>query len=107
MQYISRFNLLPHKSEAFLDWLKKNDTLLHEGQEPGWHYLGTWFTVRGFGKYDGEIRFELDDYADLGAGFGSEALQEAFLEAFEYMTPNQGETYLMKSIEDVKVMKGA
>ncbi len=106
MQYISRFNLLPHKSEAFNDWLKKNDRLLHDGNSEGWHYLGAWFTVRSFGHYDCEMRWELDDYAALGSGFGSDALQEAWREAFEYFAPNQGETYLMKSAEDVIIMKG-
>lgn len=107
MQYITRFNLLPHKSEDFREWLRKNDKIMHEDQGEGWHYLGAWFTVRNFGQYDCEIRYELDDYAALGSGFGSDALQKAWLEAFDYLAPNQGETYLMKSSEDVIIMKGA
>ena len=107
MQYINRFNVLPHKSEAFRDWLKKNDKLLHEGMPEGWQYLGTWFTVRGFGRYDCEMRYELDDYATLGGDFGSDALQLAWLEILDSFAPNQGETYLMKSAEDILIMKGA
>ena len=106
MQYITRFNVLPHKSEAFRDWLKNNDKLLREDNPEGWKYLGTWFTVRNFGQFDCEMRFELDDYAALGANFGSDALQKAWLEFFDYLAPNQGETYLMKSSEDVIIMKG-
>lgn len=106
MQYIFRFNVIPHKSEAFRDWLKKNDKLLHEDMPEGWQYLGAWFTVRNFGRYNVEMRYEIDDYADLGAGFGSDALQQAWLEIIDYFAPNQGETYLMKSSEDVSIMKG-
>jgi len=106
MQFIMRFNLMPHKSEAFQDWLKKNDKLLQEGQPEGWQYLGAWFTVRNLGNYDCEMRFELDDYAALGSDFGSDALQQAWGEGFDYIAPNQGETCLMKSSEDVIIMKG-
>lgn len=106
MQYINRFNVLPHKAEAFRDWLKKNDKLLHEGMPEGWQYLGTWFTVRGFGRYDCEMRYELDDYAVLGVDFGSDALQQANLEILDFFAPNQGETCLMKSAEDIIIMKG-
>ena len=107
MQYINRFNVLPHKSAAFRDWLVKNDKLLHEGNPEGWKYLGAWFTVRNFGKYDCEMRWELDDYADLGAGFGSDALQQAWRDIFDAFAPNQGETYLMKSSSEVLIMQGA
>jgi hypothetical protein len=107
MQYINRFNLLPQKSEAFRDWLRENDKLLREGTPEGWQYLGTWFTVRNFGRYDCEMRYELDNYAALGADFGSDALQQAWREIFDSFAPNQGETYLMKSSEDVIIMKGA
>ena len=107
MQYINRFKVLPHKSEALRDWLKKNDKLLRKEQPKGWHYLGAWFTVHGFGRYDFEMRFEIDDYAALGAGFGSEALQNAFLEIFDAFAPNEGETAVMKSMEEIMIMKGA
>jgi hypothetical protein len=107
MQYINRFNVLPHKSEEFRDWLQKNDKLLHHGNPQGWKYLGAWFTVRNFGRYDCEMRWELDDYAALGEGFGSDALQQAWREIFDAFAPNQGETYLMKSSEEVFIMEGA
>jgi hypothetical protein len=107
MQYIQRFNVLPHKSEAFRDWLKANDKMLRNEQPKGWRYLGAWFTVHGFGQYDCEIRYEIDDYASLGAGFGSETLQKAWGEIFDALAPNQGETVLMKSAGEVMIMKGA
>jgi hypothetical protein len=73
-----------------------------------WTYVGTWFTVRGFGQYDCEVRWELADYAALGSGFGTEAFQQAMLEAQEYIDSSRGgETYLMKSAADIRMQKGA
>jgi hypothetical protein len=106
MQYITRSNVLPHKAEELRDWLKKYDKLLHEGQSPGWKYLGAWFTVHSLGQYDFEMRFEIDDYAALGTGFGNEEMQKAWLEIYDAFAPNVGETCLMKSAEDVWIMKG-
>ncbi len=106
MQYIFRFKIKPHKSEGFRDWLRQNDNLLKEEMPEGWQYLGTWFTVRGFGRYDAEMRYEIGDYADLGAGFGGEALQKAWVEISDSFVPDQTETYLMKSSEDVLIMEG-
>ena len=104
MQYVYRFNVMPRKAGALRDWLKQNDQLLREEQPEGWHYLGTWFTVRFFGKYNCEMRFELDDYDALGAGFGSDAFQRAFNEMFELVVPNEQEAYLMKSSDEVSIL---
>jgi hypothetical protein len=107
MQYIQRFSLKPHKAGEFRDWLKKNDQTLREGQPKGWTYLGTWFTVLGFGHYDVEMRYELQDYAVMGTGFGSEALQKAFVEVMDMGSDEPMETYLMKSAEEVRIMEGS
>ena len=106
MQYIQRFNLKHNRAGEYRELLKKYDQTLREGQPEGWTYLGTWFTVLGFGRYEVEVRFELRDYADLGAGFGSEALQKAYLEMMDMFTDEPWETYLMKSAEDVRIMEG-
>ncbi len=66
------------------------------------------FTVRGFGQYDCEVRWELADYAALGSGFGAETFQQALLETQEYIdSSGGGETYLIKGAADVTVQTGA
>jgi hypothetical protein len=108
MQYIQRANLKPFKAAAFQQWLLDNASLLAEHAPEGWTYVGTWFTVRGFGQYDCEVRWELADYAALGSGFGTEAFQQAMLEAQEYIDSSRGgETYLMKSAADIRMQQGA
>ena len=108
MQQIYRYNLRPNKSEAYREWLKKNDKVFREHSPDGQTYLGTWFTVQGFGEYDVESRWELDDYAALGAGFGGDEFQAVMSEWNEYADdarPQQ--TVLMKSEDDVRIPEGS
>jgi hypothetical protein len=106
MQYVMRYHLKPDMSAAFKKWLLENQSLMEENQPDGWTYLGTWFTVRGFGQYPCETRWELDDYAALGAGWGNEISQRLSREWMEFVdTGRQSETYLMKSAADVYVFE--
>ena len=64
--------------------------------------------MRGFGQYDCERRWELDDYAALGEGFGTETLQKLALEYVEFTDTSRGmEASSMKSAGDVQIMDGA
>lgn len=108
MQYVVRYDIAPKKAAEFRQWLLDNDEGLRKHQTDGWEYIGTWFTVLGFGRYHAETRFEVDDYADLGSGFGDEELQRLQLEWFDFIdTTSPGETYLMKGATDVRVMDGS
>jgi hypothetical protein len=107
MQYIMRFNVKPEKSEEFQEWIKQNEKDIRENHPPGWRYLGFWFTVRGLGKFDGEMRWELDDYNALGAGFGGEKTQKLILQFFQFLENSRvAETYLMKSTDEVEILPG-
>ncbi len=107
MQYVQRYYLQPKKAGAFRDWLQKNGPALIENAPEGWKYIGTWFMVRGFGKFDVETRWELADYAALGAGFGNDNLQKLNAEWFEFIDPGLvGEVALMKSDTDILIQPG-
>jgi hypothetical protein len=107
MQYNQRYSLILYKGGEFRQWLANNATLLAKNAPEGWTYLGTWFTVRGFGKHDCETRWELTDYNALGADFGTEAFQKAMLEWFDFVELSiPGDTALMKSATDVDILKG-
>jgi hypothetical protein len=106
MQYVNRYNLEPMQATAFREWLLENATELAKHAPEGWTYLGTWFTVLGFGHYACETRWELDDYAALGSGFGDEAFQKLFREWMAFTDQRDpGETYLLKSADDVSVFE--
>jgi hypothetical protein len=107
MQYIMRYHLLPYKANDFKAWLEENEAAYAENATEGWTYLGTWGTVRGFGKYDFEERWELEDYATLGEGWGNETFQRLNLEWLEFVDQTRDmEAYLMKSVSDVSIMPG-
>ena len=106
MQYVIRYQLGPKQSAAYRSWVLENESALRENAPEGWTYLGTWFTVRGFGHYDCESRWELDGYDSLGAGWGNETYQGLMKEWMEFIDQSRtGETYLMKSASEVSVFE--
>jgi hypothetical protein len=99
MQYVYRYNLKEDKSAEFRQWL-----LGRAGREiltEGWSYLGTWFTVLGFGRWDCESRWEVDGYGSLGKQFINEDAEKVFAEWLDFI--DGGEAFLMKSAEDVQI----
>ena len=105
MQYIVRYDVEATRWEEFRPWLADNDDPIRQSQRPGWEYLGTWFTVQGFGTYGAETRWELDDYAALGAQ-GSAASDEITRKWFEFIDQGRpAEAYLMKSATDVIILE--
>jgi hypothetical protein len=106
MQYVMRYQLKPMVQAEFHQWVTENESELATNAPEGWTYLGTWFTVRGFGQYDCETRWELDDYGALGAGWGNETYQQLMREWMEFADlARDSETYLMKSAADVYVFE--
>lgn len=67
MQYVMRFRVTPRRTAEFRSWLQQHDADLHGDLPEGWTYAGAYFVVRGFGDYDCELRWDLDDYAALGS----------------------------------------
>lgn len=107
MEINYRFRIKPGKINEYVAWVKKMETEQPE-PAPGWSYKETYLVVQGFGDYDAEARWELDDYAALGAGQGSaqseKAMMEFFTEFFDDRFPMQ--TTLMKTTNDVFVPEG-
>jgi hypothetical protein len=105
MLFINRYNLKEGKNAEFRRWILENRDTIAEGCPEGWHYLGTYFTVRMLGQFDVETHWELDDYGALGAGFGTEAVQRLLGQWFSF-ADGQVQACLMKSAEDVDVLAG-
>ena len=107
MQYVLRYDALPGKSGALRDWVRDNDAAMREHAADGWHYLGTWFTVRSFGAHSVESRWDIDDYAALGSGFGDEAGIRLIQEWFELVDQSRPfEASLYKDANEVDVLPG-
>jgi len=66
MQFVARYHLLPGKApEARKLILEKEKEGMPNA--PGWKYLGTYFTSMGLGRFDMEIRSEIENYAAIDA----------------------------------------
>jgi len=108
MQYVNRYDIAPGKAVEFRSWLDENSAELAAGAPEGWSYLGTWFTVLGFGQYQCETRWEVDTYASLGESFGTSDNQRLLVEWFDFIdNASSGETYLLKSTGDVQIIEGS
>jgi hypothetical protein len=104
MQYVMRYDVEVKRSEEYRTWLLEKEQSFKESDRPGWEYLGTWFTVMGFGAYQAETRWEVDDYAALGAAMTDQGL-ERFKEWIGFIDQGRPiETYLMKSATDVIIL---
>lgn len=107
MEAVYRFRIKPGKAGAFVEYTKKQEANLPT-PPPGWTYKSTYFVVQGFGEYDAESRWELDDYAALGSTGGSAEWDAANKEFFEeyYDDRFPMATTLLKSAADVFVPEG-
>lgn len=107
MEYALYYDTKPARSEEFRAWLIDNDDALRERGPDGWDYLGTYFTVRGFGDFGCHTRWAIDGYAALGSGFGDETgvrLTQQFMEFVDQTRPWQGTLY--KSATEVDILPG-
>jgi|SRR3990172_6735930 len=108
IQIIFRGSLREKQASAYRDWEAKNRSAFQDHAPPGWTYAGTYFTVFGFGKFDVESRWELSSYAALDSArdYEDEMWDKLNLEATGFFEPTiPGETYLMRSAEDVKILE--
>jgi hypothetical protein len=66
MQHVARYHLKPGKGPEARTWILEKEK---EGiaTAPGWKYLGTYFYSMGFGRFDMEIRHDIENYAAIDA----------------------------------------
>lgn len=108
MEYVLRYDVKPNQSTEFRRWLTDNAATLREHAADGWSYLGTWFTVRGFGEYSCETRWELSGYEALGSGFGDDVnvrLTQEWMGFVDQGRPWQASLY--KGTEEVDILPGS
>lgn len=107
MEIAYRFRIKPGKAGDYVTWVKKMESEM-PAAAPGWNYKSTNIVVQGFGDFDAESRWELDDYAALGAGPGSDEFHEANLEFFrDYLDDRfPMEVSLTKTANEIFVPEG-
>jgi len=104
MQYVLRFRIAPRRSADFRAWLQANADDLGRDAPEGWSFDGAYFVVRGFGDYDCEMRWYLENYAALDSanppGF-NERVKE-WLEFVSDASPTQAT--LLKNADEVVII---
>ncbi len=106
MQYILRYHLKENQALPYQEWHRNNEAAIAESTPPGWHYLGTWFTVHGFGRFECETRWELDNYNALEPSEPTEEWLKLFHEQRDFVDQSRPmETALLKSASDVRVIE--
>lgn len=65
-------------------------------QKAGWTYLGTWFDVMGFGQYDYESRWELNDHGSVNARPLTEETEQHLSDRLPFV--EGGEVLLMRTL---------
>lgn len=108
LEWTIRYNIKTGRVVEFRDWLSANDAGLREHVAPGWTYIGTLFSVRGFGDYDCETRYGVASYEALGSGFGGDEgqrlLRELYVEFIDWSTRPQ--VSLFRSAGEVQIPRG-
>jgi hypothetical protein len=61
--YVLRYNLRSGAAAEYAQWLADRANV--RSQQAGWTYVGTFFDVMGFGRYDYETRWELNDHGSV------------------------------------------
>jgi hypothetical protein len=108
MQYVLRYDIEPGRNAEFRDWVRTNHAALQEHAAEGWHYVGTYFTVRSFGDYSVESRWDLDDYGALGSGWGDETGVRLTTEWFGFVDQRRPfQAGLYKDANEVDVLPGS
>ena len=107
MEYVLRYDVKPDRAGEFRAWIVNNEDALQAHAAEGWTYRGTYFTVRGFGDFSNESRWDIADYAALGSGFGDEdgiRLTQEWMAFVDQTRPFQATLY--KSAGDVDILPG-
>jgi len=105
--YVTPYFLKPEKSAAFRDWLgsaKAKKLIKAYEEETGVKYIGTFFSVLGFGTYDAEDWWEFKNYAAFDKIRESKVQNEIFDEVLPFLDITHFvPARLYRSASDVKI----
>jgi hypothetical protein len=111
MYWVQSYFLKQNKGPEFQKWLQSEEAKsLHAAveRETGLRYMGTFWAILGFGKYDCEDWFEAPNWATLDKIRDSEAMGKIYQRFFEldvvdFSRPS--ETRMLRSTSDVLVFE--
>ncbi len=108
MFWVNSYYLNPAKSSAYQQWLRSPEakTLIADAErETGMKYVGTYWTILGFGDFDCEDWWELPNWAAVDRFRESKAMEKFFMRSWELDFADlsrSGRTRMLRTTEDVK-----
>ena len=107
--YVTPYFLKSDKVAAFRDWLKSDKakkSIKAFEKETGVKYIGTFFSVLGFGNADAEDWWEMKNYESFDKLRESKSWTAMFNEVFPFIDTTHSTTArLYRSADDVKVFE--
>jgi hypothetical protein len=107
--YVTPYFLKSDEAAAYRDWLnsrKAKRLVKAYEKETGIKYIGTFFSVLGFGEYDAEDWWEMKEYGDFDKTRESKVQDEIMAEVYPFidMTRNVP-ARLYRSASDVRIFE--
>ncbi len=95
--YVFRYNLRPEAAAEYKQWLV--DHTGARSEQAGWTYLGTFFDVMGFDRYDYETRWELNGHGSVNTRPLDAETEQWIPERLPFI--EEGQVALMKALNGI------
>jgi hypothetical protein len=108
MFWVSSYYLKPEKTSAYQQWLLSPEakTLTADAErETGMKYVGTYWTVLGFGDFDCEDWWEVPSWAAFDALRDSQATEKLFMRTWELdftYNSRSAQQRMLRTTEDIR-----
>lgn len=107
MYIATSYHLKPEKAQDYKHWLLSDeaaDLFSRIGEETGFGYIETYFTIYGFGEYACETWWEVADWSVLGNMRGSDAGSEWLRQSQHYIDETRPfDSRALRTSADIKV----
>jgi len=108
MFWATSYYLKPDKASAYQQWLRSPEakTLMADAErEIGMKFMGTYWTVLGFGDFDCEDWWEVPNWAAIDAIRESKAVEKLFMRTWELDfvdASRSSRQRMLRTTEDIK-----
>ena len=108
MFWVTSYYLKQDKASAYQQWLRSPEakTLMADAErETGMKFMGTYWTVLGFGDFDCEDWWEVPNWAAIDAIRESKAVEKLFMRTWELDfidTSRSARQRMLRTTEDIK-----
>ena len=106
LQKIVHFSVKEGKTKKFQKWILEHQENYAKALPKGWKYLGCYYTVFHMGRFEFQIRYEIDNFAayDTLRAYEDKEFNRLLAEIYDFININFPiEVEVVKSVEEVKI----